>query len=351
MGCCPSSLESAGTKWALPALKPGLSSPISKTEVDGSIKLLFLGPAECGKSTFLKQLRLIHTSGFSDSERHSYVPKIRRYIISSICTFGDKAVALNEELEADLSIVKKNNGSIWDEDDAEYEIGLVRVGGAVVRLWANASFRQAYDDHCAANPGFESFAFFGDRSAAIFAADFAPSDEDILRCRVKTSGVVTQSFSYSGMNFELYDVCGQKSERKKWIHCFEDVDVVLFVAALSDYDVNLRMRDSVELFDQIINNRWFEDSTVILFLNKTDVFKNKLINCPFGECFPDYNGPETFECTSQFLLKKFEAANKDPTKRIFSHFTCATDTKSVRFILNTVMQRIITDYLEHLGLQ
>ena len=29
---------------------------------------------------------------------------------------------------------------------------------------------------------------------------------------------------------------GQRSERKKWIHCFEDVNAIIFIAAISEYD-------------------------------------------------------------------------------------------------------------------
>ncbi len=44
--------------------------------------------------------------------------------------------------------------------------------------------------------------------------------------------------------FSMIDVGGQKTEQKKWIHCFDNVQVVLFVAALSDYDQMLLPGDS-----------------------------------------------------------------------------------------------------------
>jgi len=34
----------------------------------------------------------------------------------------------------------------------------------------------------------------------------------------------------------LFDVGGQRSERKKWIHCFEDVTAIIFCVAMSEYD-------------------------------------------------------------------------------------------------------------------
>lgn len=38
------------------------------------------------------------------------------------------------------------------------------------------------------------------------------------------------------LHFRLFDVGGQRSERKKWIHCFEDVTAIIFCVAMSEYD-------------------------------------------------------------------------------------------------------------------
>jgi len=37
----------------------------------------------------------------------------------------------------------------------------------------------------------------------------------------------------------LCDIGGQRSERKKWIHCFEGVTAIIFLVALSEYDLSL----------------------------------------------------------------------------------------------------------------
>jgi len=63
-----------------------------------------------------------------------------------------------------------------------------------------------------------------------------PTEQDILRTRVKTTGIVEVHFSFKNLNFKLFDVGGQRSERKKWIHCFEDVTAIIFCEAMSEYD-------------------------------------------------------------------------------------------------------------------
>lgn len=95
----------------------------------------------------------------------------------------------------------------------------------------------------------------------------------------------------------MLDVGGQRSERRKWIHCFDCVTAVLFCASLSEYDQKLReddsqnrMKESLLLFDEICNSPWFRDTSFILFLNKTDLFREKIQRIPITSCFPQYNG-------------------------------------------------------------
>lgn len=95
----------------------------------------------------------------------------------------------------------------------------------------------------------------------------------------------------------MFDVGGQRSERKKWIHCFENVTTILFLVAISEYDQLLfedetvnRMQEALTLFDSICNSRWFIKTSIILFLNKIDRFKEKLPASPMKNYFPDYEG-------------------------------------------------------------
>jgi hypothetical protein len=95
----------------------------------------------------------------------------------------------------------------------------------------------------------------------------------------------------------MFDVGGQRSERKKWIHCFENVTTILFLVAISEYDQLLfedetvnRMQEALTLFDSICNSRWFVKTSIILFLNKIDRFKEKLPFSPMKNYFPDYEG-------------------------------------------------------------
>jgi hypothetical protein len=45
--------------------------------------------------------------------------------------------------------------------------------------------------------------------------------------------------AYLFLSFSMFDVGGQRSQRRKWIYCFDDVRAVMFVVALSGYDMTL----------------------------------------------------------------------------------------------------------------
>ena len=51
-----------------------------------------------------------------------------------------------------------------------------------------------------------------------------------------------------------------------------------------------RMHESMKLFDSICNNKWFTDTSIILFLNKKDLFEDKIHKSPLTICYPEYSG-------------------------------------------------------------
>jgi hypothetical protein len=141
------------------------------------------------------------------------------------------------------------------------------------------------------------------------------SQEDALRCRRKTTGIVefvcNPEIDGKKHIIKLVDVGGQRNERKKWMHCkkqvfilkqdFNGISALLFVCSLSDYDQKCyeddetnRMMESLQLFEDNINNNVFRTSAIILFLNKQDVFSEKLKKSPLSNLFEDYKGLSVF---------------------------------------------------------
>ena len=70
----------------------------------------------------------------------------------------------------------------------------------------------------------------------LFIKEFVPTDQDVLRARLRTTGIIETYFDLGSLQYQMFDVGGQRSERKKWIHCFENVNALLFVVAISGYN-------------------------------------------------------------------------------------------------------------------
>ncbi len=79
----------------------------------------------------------------------------------------------------------------------------------------------------------------------ISSTSYLPTQQDVLRTRVKTTGIIETNFTYKNLNIKLVDVGGQRSERKKWIHCFEGVTAIIFCVAMSEYDLVLAEDDEM----------------------------------------------------------------------------------------------------------
>ncbi|KAJ7415617.1 hypothetical protein BTVI_37796 [Pitangus sulphuratus] len=103
-----------------------------------------------------------------------------------------------------------------------------------------------------------------------------------------------------------------------------------------------RMEESKALFRTIITYPWFQNSSVILFLNKKDLLEEKIMYSHLVDYFPEYDGPQRdAQAAREFILKMFVDLNPDSDKIIYSHFTCATDTENIRFVFAAVKDTIL----------
>ena len=76
--------------------------------------------------------------------------------------------------------------------------------------------------------------YFLDQIAIVRQPHYKPTDQDVLRCRVLTQGIFETKFSVEKVNFHMFDVGGQRDERRKWIQCFNDVTAIIFGTFLSE---------------------------------------------------------------------------------------------------------------------
>jgi len=316
------------------------------------IKLLLLGTGESGKSTFAKQLKILHLAGFSKEELVHYKGVLHSNIMVGIATLIEQAPKLNYTVAPGL------DGKLQQFADPNVANTLVTptIAADIKAIWADPAIQQAYERR-AEFQLHGSVPYIVQHIDRLAQPDCELNHDDVLQCRIRTTGIVEIIFSLENYLFRVMDVGGQRSERRKWIHCFDDVTAVIFCVALSEYDEVLvednrvnRMHEALELFAEILSNKVFKNSSIVLFLNKSDLFREKIKKAPLNKCFSDYTGGADFDTASKFITQKFFAKNTDPNKMIFPHVTCATNTENVRLVFDSVRATILSTTLKDLAL-
>ncbi|XP_023347454.1 guanine nucleotide-binding protein G(i) subunit alpha [Eurytemora carolleeae] len=171
--------------------------------------------------------------------------------------------------------------------------------------------------------------YFLDRIIEISEPGYIPEHQDILRSRVQTTGVAEIKFSINKLEFNFFDVGGQRSQRLKWLRLFGMVDSVIFLVS---------------------RNTSLLNASIILFLNKIDVFHEKLKISPLRKTFPEYSGRRGSQDGLQFITMKFHSAFGRADDELYVHYTCATDTENAKVVFSCVKDTIEKHMLRAVGL-
>jgi len=296
-----------------------------------------------------KQMKVIHLKGFTDEERLSYKDIIHSNVIMamrSIITASDKLGVNNIKPE------NKDYAEMFTTNEILFEQKVTpEIAKAVKALWADPGVQELYT-RASEFQLIDSAEYFIENIDRIVADNYLPNTQDLLRARARTTGITEICFDLGGVHWRMVDVGGQRNERKKWIHCFQDVTALIFCVALSEYDLKLyedervnRMHESVTLFEEICNCQWFNETSVIMFLNKSDLFEEKIKHTDLKVCFDDYEGGCNFDPAIEYIRRKFLSLNRNQGKVVYSHVTCATNTENIRFVFSAVKDIIIRESL------
>lgn len=343
------------------------------------VKVLLLGAGECGKSTILKQMKILHTSGFTEEEEKEATQLVYKNTLDSIQSIIGAIKDLQISWDAEPSDKKGNR--LMDADgnpkpnpcsseelqakaanvmavDSSDDIPL-SIKDDITAVWScgacHEAKRRENEFHL-----LDSAAYFLDKVQDYFVEGYKCSTQDSLRTRLTTTGIIETEFVLEDTAFKMYDVGGQRGERKKWIHCFDDVTAIMFIASLSEYNQVLaedrtknRLDESLDLFDGIANLPWFENASVILFLNKNDLFEEKIIKFDIREDHPEY--PEDYRSLNyedglKWITDEYKDRSEDEEKELYTHVTDATNTENVSFVWQATQHIILSNKLQKSGL-
>ncbi|KAL7061334.1 hypothetical protein AAHC03_09948 [Spirometra sp. Aus1] len=320
------------------------------TEFRNTHRILLIGTGESGKSTFVKQLKLLSSpkQTFTEDYRVRFIPEIQRNVLQSLSNIVNFMILEDipfgknkKKLEAAKKVIIKayaevhvnpdnindytNNPDTAKREDFYDQCALLWDDEAVKETQLRGNEFQQID--CAQ--------YFLDKLGTIRATGYMPTDEDILQCRTKTLGIHTESILYNNVPFELVDVGGQREQRAKWIEAMTDgVTAVIFLTDVSAYDRMLeedntvnRLRESYHLFGQVWTKSLLREKSFILFLNKQDKLSDKIRSDrnPISDFFPEYEEQKcnfTVELLSELkALREKKAKNENELwDKHFSYF-------------------------------
>ncbi len=293
----------------------------------------------------------LYGKGFPDDERKNYTSIVYNNIITCM-------KALCAQVGRYSSVLPENESAYhYMQGDVKEEVVDEKLGTMLKALWNDPGVRTAFD-HRSDFQLTDSAEYFFNKLDEIMQPGYIPSAQDVLRSRVRTTGIVENEFTVDKHIFKMFDVGGQRNERKKWIHCFEKVTAVIFVAAISEYDQKLyedentnRVTEALNLFEEICNADWFKESCMILFLNKSDIFAKKILHVNLSNYFHDYHGPAGDVPAAQKWIEEQFLSRNHTQKEVFSHVTCATNTNNIAHVFNSIKQSIIDTALLQAGLK
>lgn len=250
-----------------------------------------------------------------------------------------------------------NNSNINTNNSSKFKSIPAENGSILRKLWALPSTKNLLQGSNSSKFYImDSAYYFMENIDRIMAPNYIPSTQDVIRSRQKTSGIFDTVIDMGDdLKMHVYDVGGQRSERKKWIHCFDNVTLVIFCLSLPEYDQFLledktqnRFQESLVLFDNIINSRWFARTSVVLFLNKIDLFAEKVQRVPLANYFHDYTGGNDVNKAAKYILWRFVQLNR-ANLHIYPHVTQATDTSNIKLVFAAIKETILENSLKDTG--
>jgi len=235
--------------------------------------LLLLGTGESGKSTIAKQMKILHTNGYTEEERLNYKPIAHHNALQSMRVLTQSLDALGLKIEPENQEHLEKFIKV-EQEQALHEEVTPDIATLLKKLWADKSIQQVYERRSEIQL-MDSAKYCFENIDRLAASDWVPTNDDILHFRARTTGIVEITFVVKDTHFKMIDVGGQRSERKKWIHCFQEVTAIIYCVALNEYDMKLledekvnRMQESLELFEYICNSKWFTKTAIILFFKQ-----------------------------------------------------------------------------------
>ena len=154
------------------------------------VKLLLLGTGESGKSTFVKQMKIIHGDGYSTEELNSFISIIHGNLLTSMAETIKAMDKLNITLHNPSS---KLCASEIVNFPTPVQYIPANIGEKMKLLWQDDGFQECLK--CAVEYQLsDSAPYYFQRMNKILDPSYTPDQQDVLQSHVQTTGIVETSF-------------------------------------------------------------------------------------------------------------------------------------------------------------
>eukprot|EP01128_Nolandella_sp_AFSM9_P004414 TRINITY_DN1977_c0_g2_i1.p1 TRINITY_DN1977_c0_g2~~TRINITY_DN1977_c0_g2_i1.p1 ORF type:complete len:349 (+),score=94.60 TRINITY_DN1977_c0_g2_i1:156-1202(+) len=334
--------------------KPGKVKGKKKGKV---LSVLVAGAAQSGKSTFFKQLQLIHFDNtFTDEQRSEVMKTLRSNLIMGFkelveAADGMKKVKFSSASKESVEFFRqKNPFDAFDDSTSDN----------ATQLWGDKGFKKVW----AARDTIPKFSimhleYLVEHIERISTDDEEPTTEDVLLARKRTTGTNEIEFEFKGKDFRFVDVGGQRSERRHWDQIIDKPDAVVFFASLIDWNLPTvgnaeitKLQESASIWEEVIQMEVFSASFFILMLNKVDLFKEKILRIPLKDTFTNYEGDaEDPDAAADFIRDYFLARFPEGhAESVQTHVTCALDTAQIKVVFGAMQTAMLERLMSNFGM-
>ncbi|KAL0956214.1 hypothetical protein HGRIS_002370 [Hohenbuehelia grisea] len=292
----------------------------------------------------------------------TYAPVLQEFTVFSNC--GWKSVLGKSRLPEFSTGTRSPKRRHADPVD-EVEDLLCSCKDDIKALWRDLGVKRSLAYHHLRVE--DSSGFFLNDVDRIVARGYVPSDEDIVRARLRTMGVQEYSLTLdrgesSRTEWIMYDVAGCRTQRAAWVPYFTDVTAIIFVAPLSCFDEQLaenhrvnRLQDSFQLWDTICCSALLAHVQMILLMNKCDLLEKKLKKDKLRvhDYIPEFQGENNMKTVTTWFHRVFRGIfkrNNPADRHLYTHFTSAVDTRATARTLVGVQEAIMRNHFTGVGL-
>ncbi|KAJ3304740.1 hypothetical protein HDV03_002425 [Kappamyces sp. JEL0829] len=316
-------------------------------------KILLLGSSDSGKSTLLKQMKIMHADGFTAKEIAISRLRIINGILSAVASLISGATSFELMQTREMYLPLCTFCHDWRQQQSQIDSNTILD---IKRAWSDPNLQELVETGLVHLP--ETTGYFMDNIDRILDPSYTPSNQDILYLRTITQSISDTVFTIDNQRLHIIDVSGLSYHRKQWISYFDDVRTVIFVANLASYDKMMiedktvnQMVDAIVLFEEIINHQLLAKKFVLLFLNKKDLYEKKIKKRSIAEYFPQYRGkPGSASQGVKYFEIKFRNQRRGHANEIMTHVTCCTDTKLMKVVMDGVLVGILQGQINKVGM-